>query len=142
MTDVSPHTFRRPAVDTTVATAPATVSVLIVDDDDRYVSFVGQAFESSPDSDIQLIHVRRLSEIWRVLRTTPIAVVLLDVELPDGNGLEWLRQNRSRLESAVIVLTGHAEYNREAELDVAQDFMVKWEVEPAHLVRAVRYAAD
>jgi two-component system cell cycle sensor histidine kinase/response regulator CckA len=145
MTDVSHHSaLGRPAVDTAVTTAPvpAPVSVLIVDDDERYVSFVSQAFETNTDSRIQLIHVRRLSEIWHVLRATAISVVLLDVELPDGNGLEWLRQNRSRLESAVIVLTGHAEYNREAELDVAQDFMVKWEVEPAHLVRAVRYAAD
>jgi len=113
MTDVSHHSaLGRPAVDTVVATVHVPVSVLIVDDDERYVSFVSQAFETNTDSHIQLIHVRRLSEIWRVLRATPISVVLLDVELPDGNGLEWLRQNRSRLESAVIVLTGHAEYNR------------------------------
>src|ERR1044071_780811 len=108
MTDVSPHsTLGRSAVDTAVTTVPSIVSVLIVDDDERYVSFVREAFESSADSHIRLIHVRRLSEIWRLLRTTQIAVLLLDVELPDGNGLEWLRQNRSRLESAVIVLTGH-----------------------------------
>src|SRR4030095_9174826 len=116
MTDASlPQAFQGSAVDTAVTTAPATVSVLIVDDDERYVSFVRQAFESSPDSRIQLIHVRRLSEIWRVLRATQIAVVLLDVELPDGNGLEWLRQNRSRLESAVIVLPAHGGENPRGE---------------------------
>jgi two-component system, cell cycle sensor histidine kinase and response regulator CckA len=143
MTDVfTQGVLGRPAAEVAVKAAPGTVAVLIVDDDDRYVSFVRQAFDSSTDPHIELIHVRRLSEIRPVLLSTSIAVILLDVELPDGNGLEWLRDNRSKVQAAVIVITGHAEYNHEAELDGAQDFVVKWEVEPSHLVRAVRYAAD
>jgi PAS domain S-box-containing protein len=132
----------RPTTEVTVKSVTATVPVLIVDDDDRYVSFVRQAFDSSTDPHIELIHVRRLSDIGPALMSAHVAVILLDVELPDGNGLEWLREHRAKVQAAVIVITGHAEYNREAELDGAQDFVVKWEVEPAHLVRAVRYAAD
>jgi PAS domain S-box-containing protein len=143
MSDVFAHgVLGRPAAEVTVKSVVATVPVLIVDDDERYVSFVRQAFDSSTDPHIELMHVRRLAEIGPAVGTTPVAVILLDVELPDGNGLEWLRRHRATLEAAVIVITGHAEYNRDAELEGAQDFVVKWEVEPTHLVRAVRYAAD
>jgi PAS domain S-box-containing protein len=143
MSDVFTHGgFGRPATEVAVKSAAGTVPVLIVDDDERYVSFVRQAFDSSIDPHIELIHVRRLSEIAPALTDTHAAVILLDVELPDGNGLEWLRHNSGKLQAAVIVITGHAEYNRHAEMEGAQDFVVKWEVEPTHLVRAVRYAAD
>jgi len=132
----------RPTTEITVKSSVGTVPVLIVDDDERYVSFVRQAFDSSTDPHIELVHVRRLSEIGPAVSAMPVAVILLDVELPDGNGLEWLRRHRATLDAAVIVITGHAEYNRDAESEGAQDFVVKWEVEPTHLVRAVRYAAD
>ncbi len=69
--------------------------------------------------------------------------MLLDVNLPDGNGLEWLRANRSRVQAAVIVLTGFAEFDSmEETAPGAQDFLLKGEVDPHQLVRAVRYAAD
>jgi PAS domain S-box-containing protein len=143
MSDVFAHgVLGKTAQEVAVRTVSAAVTVLIVDDDDGYVSFVRRAFDISTDPHIDLVQVRRLSDIAAVLRTTPVAVILLDIELPDGNGLEWLREHRTDLHAAVIVITGHAEYNRDAELDGAQDFVVKWEVEPTHLVRAVRYAAD
>jgi PAS domain S-box-containing protein len=70
-------------------------------------------------------------------------VLLLDVHLPDGNGLEWLRANRSRVPAAVIVLTAHAEFDvGDAVAPGAHDFLLKNQVDRYQLVRAIRYAAD
>jgi two-component system, cell cycle sensor histidine kinase and response regulator CckA len=123
--------------------SPPSVSVLIVDDDAAYVDFIRSVFEESKAQRFELVHVTRLSQVLPALASGHISVVLLDVNLPDGNGLEWLRANRSRVQAAVIVLTGFAEFDSSEETAPgAQDFLLKNEVDPHHLVRAVRYAAD
>jgi two-component system cell cycle sensor histidine kinase/response regulator CckA len=123
--------------------SPPSVSVLIVDDDAAYVDFIRTVFEESKALRFQLLHVTRLSQVLPALAAGHISVVLLDVNLPDGNGLEWLRANRSRVQAAVIVLTGFEEFDSTEETAPgAQDFLLKGEVDPHQLVRAVRYAAD
>lgn len=123
--------------------SPPSVSVLIVDDDPAYVDFIRQVFTEAKTLHFELRHVTRLSHILPALAAGGISVVLLDVNLPDGNGLEWLRANRSRIQAAVIVLTGFVEFDANDETAPgAQDFLLKGEVDPHHLVRAVRYAAD
>jgi PAS domain S-box-containing protein len=119
------------------------VSVLIVDDDAAYVDFIRHVFAEARPHQFTLLHVTRLSQVLPTLATSPASVVLLDVNLPDGNGLEWLRANRARVQAAVIVLTGFAEFDPNDEtMPGAQDFLLKGEVDPHQLVRAVRYAAD
>jgi PAS domain S-box-containing protein len=123
--------------------SPAHVSVLIVDDDTAYVDFIRTVFEEAKPLQFELVHVTRLAHVLPALKSGRISVVLLDVNLPDGNGLEWLRANRSRIQAAVIVLTGFVEFDANEETAPgAQDFLVKSEVDPHQLVRAVRYAAD
>jgi PAS domain S-box-containing protein len=128
-----------------VAASPAIqrTAVLLVDDDQQYAAFVRQVFEDSTAADIDVEHVTSLREVLPRLARQPFSVLLLDVNLPDGDGLEWLIRHRPHLHPAVIVLTGDA--NRTLAGDAAaaaQDFLVKYEVQPEHLVRAVRYAAD
>jgi PAS domain S-box-containing protein len=73
----------------------------------------------------------------------PPLVVLLDVNLPDGNGLEWLARNRRRIDASVIVLTSIAGYAAGPDIvEGAQDFLVKSEVDPEQLARVLQYAAD
>ena len=85
----------------------------------------------------------RLGDVLPALKKKPATVVLLDINLPDGNGLAWLRVNRSRVDSAVIVLTGIAGYAAGPDVvEGAQDFLVKSEVDPEQLARVVQYAAD
>jgi hypothetical protein len=131
-----------PAVPT-AAHARHPISVLLVDDDEQYAGFVRSVFEETATLDIQLRHVRRLSDVLPRLAEEPASVVLLDVNLPDGDGLAWLLRNRPTLQAAVIVLTADPDYGlQEDAVAVAQDFLVKFQVQPEHLVRAVRYAAD
>jgi PAS domain S-box-containing protein len=119
------------------------VSVLLVDDDEQYASFVRSVFQESDLRELDLQHVRRLSEALPRLEEQPFSVVLLDVNLPDGDGIRWLLANRAQLHTAVIVLTGDPNCSVPAAVAAAaQDFLVKFQVQPEHLVRAVQYAAD
>jgi PAS domain S-box-containing protein len=119
------------------------VSVLIVDDDDGYVEFIRQVFEETRSRQFELHHVKRLSEVLPALDGGHYKVVLLDVNLPDGNGLEWLRAHRTKVHAAVIVLTGYADFDvNDDPAPGVQDFLIKGEVDPHQVVRAVRYAAD
>ncbi|HXE81689.1 MAG TPA: response regulator [Vicinamibacterales bacterium] len=119
------------------------VKVLIVDDDDAYARYVGHVFARTMNPHLELVHVRYLRDVLPAIEEHLPSVVLIDVHLPDGDGLEWMRQHRSRVRAAVIVLTSYAELSEGADVtSVAQDFLVKSEVEPPQLVRAVRYAID
>jgi PAS domain S-box-containing protein len=119
----------------------STIPVLVVDDDEGYANFIRLAFADAVGAEFDLLHVVRLGEVLAALQLFPAMVILLDIHLPDGNGLEWLRINRERINAAVIVLTADASYASDPVVAGAQDFIVKSEVDPLQLQRAVRYAA-
>ncbi|MBI4263330.1 MAG: response regulator [Acidobacteria bacterium] len=123
--------------------AQAPVPVLLVDDDQTYARFLRGAFAHAEGARLDLRHVNRLREVLPALEAQPATVLLLDINLPDGNGLEWLRVNRQRVDAAVIVLTSMAGYAAGPDVvEGAQDFLVKSEVDPDQLARVVQYAAD
>ena len=74
-----------------------------------------------------------------------IDVVLLDLSLPDSEGLETLaKTHTSAPEVPIIVLTGLGDeaLGFEAVRRGAQDYLIKGEVTTALLSRAIRYAVE
>ena len=119
------------------------IPVLIVDDDVTYANFMRHVFAEARGARFALDHVSRLGDVLPALERRPATVILIDINLPDGNGLKWLSAHWERLPGAVLVLTD--EPGLAADPDVvagAQDFLIKSEVNAEHIVRAVRYAAD
>ena len=49
---------------------------------------------------------RSLEDARKELAAGPFDVVLMDLGLPDGDGLEWLREQELRADTEVIVITG------------------------------------
>ena len=115
----------------------------MVDDDEAYSRYVEHVFARTLSPHLTLVRVSRLRDVLPTLAKTPVSIILLDVQLPDGDGLQWLREHRTRLNAAVIVLTSYAEFSDAEDLAMlAQEFLVKSEVEPAQLIRSVRHAAE
>jgi PAS domain S-box-containing protein len=85
--------------------------ILLVEDDEKLAEVLKQYLESEHFTvDI----ARTLKQADAAVSERVHAAVILDVHLPDGNGLEWMRRNRetSQLENVpVIVLTGEAKDN-------------------------------
>jgi len=70
--------------------------------------------------------------------------IMLDLQLPDGDGLDWLNEHKDFVErNAIIVVTADGSINRaiEAMRLGAYDFMVK-PLAPARLIAAVESAVE
>lgn len=125
--------------DTWVAWQPA---VLLVEDDAGDALLVEELVADSALK-IRLQWVRSMAEAAEVLAADVPDCVLLDLHLPDAQGLEALSRVRAAAErAAVVVLTGLAEEETglAAVAAGAQDYLVKGRVEPGLFGRAVRYA--
>src|SRR5262245_7463710 len=124
--------------------SPSPVTVLVVEDDPEYVRFLHNLFHLTEHPQLEMVHVDRLQSVLPRLEERGIGVLLLDLTLPDGNGLDWLRANRAKLPVPVVVLTGQDTdtLGTDALAAGAHDFLVKSHVEPDQLVRAIRYVLD
>jgi two-component system repressor protein LuxO len=94
--------------------------------------------------DVELIDADTGARAMAVLRETIPDVVLLDLELPDINGVEILREIKKRgLPAAVIVVTAHGSVKVavEAMREGAYDFIVK-PFAPDRLLVTVKNALD
>ena len=117
------------------------IAVLLVEDNPGDARLVQVALAEDPEK-FFLAHAPRLSAALDLLEREKFDIVLLDLQLPDSDGLdgfEWVR--RSHPEVPVIVLTGNRdrEIGLEAVRRGAQDFLLKGE---SDVPRAVRYATE
>ncbi len=103
-----------------LATGPGP-QVLIVEDD---VGIATQLVRGLVRGGYQVDHVTTGQE---ALDRTPPDVVLLDLELPDGDGVTVCRKLRQRTDIAIIVITAYGEESdRVNALDAgADDYLVK-----------------
>lgn len=118
-------------------------TLLLVEDDSGDALLVEEMLTDS-ELDAPLTWCKTMAEARRFLLgcRTPVCV-LLDLHLPDVNGLDAVRQLvESAPDAAVIVLTGldESETGLSAVAQGAQDYLVKGRIDPEVLGRAVRYA--
>ncbi|MEU5950954.1 fused response regulator/phosphatase [Streptomyces sp. NPDC047525] len=117
-------------------------SVLLVEDDPGDALLVEELVADSALK-MRLRWVRSMSEAREALALEVPDCVLLDLHLPDAQGLEAVSMVQSHADQvAVVVLTGLAEEETglAAVTAGAQDYLVKGRVEPELFGRAVRYA--
>ncbi|MDB4883773.1 MAG: diguanylate cyclase [Gemmatimonadetes bacterium] len=126
------------------APAPLGISILLVEDDPIFARLVRAALESSPEvRDWRLTHVESLAAACAATETPDL--IVLDLTLPDGRGLETLARIRERFAFVpVVLLTGVEDPDVEdrALRAGAQDFLGKDELTPRSLRRVVRYAME
>lgn len=116
--------------------------VLLVEDDDGDALLVEELL-SKVGSPVVVQRARSLSQAKPLVPGA--ACVLLDLGLPDSQGLNGLRQLLElEPDAAVVVLTGDAnEYLGEQAVRAgAQDYLVKGEVAGPTLHRVIRYAME
>jgi DNA-binding NarL/FixJ family response regulator len=132
-----------PRVDVLHATsATSPIRIFLVDDHEIVRRGVADLFEDEPD----LIVVGDAADVTTALTTIPnhmIDVAVLDVRLPDGNGVELCRELRSRSpEMRCLILTSYSD--DEAQLNAimsgASGYVLK-QVVGNELITAVRKVA-
>jgi DNA-binding response OmpR family regulator len=120
------------------------VRVLLVEDDELFATFVRSLFRDSPAFarfDIALAHVPTLRQAEEALRYEKFDLVLLDLGLSNGSGVEVMRRAAAATSSEpIIVLTGRScpEAAAQAIEHGMDDFLSKTSIGPAGSTLAER----
>jgi serine phosphatase RsbU (regulator of sigma subunit) len=121
-----------------------TLSLLLVEDD-RADAVLVEALIAEAVDDIRVVWAQSMAHAERELASARPDCVLLDLNLPDANGMDALdRIAQYDVTVPIVVLTGlNDEYfGASAVAAGAQDYLVKGRVEPEMLRRALLYAIE
>src|SRR5258705_1691191 len=124
--------------------APSRLRVLLVEDDEADAFLVRELLNEA-HAPVTLTIATTLSAAERSLAQDTIDCVLLDLGLPDAQGLAGLRQLRKISNSlAICVLTGLGgdDLGAAAVAEGAQDYLIKGQVDGTLLARSIRYAVE
>jgi PAS domain S-box-containing protein len=94
---------------------------------------------------VELTHVEQLDQALDILAKEPFDLVLVDLSLPDSQGLDTvLRLLETRPPVPIIVMSALEDQSLavEAVKTGAQDYLVKGYIEEYSLTRAIRYAIE
>jgi diguanylate cyclase (GGDEF)-like protein/PAS domain S-box-containing protein len=95
--------------------------------------------------DIEFMHVTCMSEFETRLAEQAFDIILVDLGLSDARGLEAVRRTHAAApRTPLVVLTGLSDESLgpQALQEGAADFLVKGQIEPSGLLRALRYAIE
>lgn len=77
-------------------------NILIIEDDKKLNDGIRLALQNES---FDFFQCRTLSEGRQILQSRRISLVLLDVNLPDGNGIEFVKEIRQKSSVPVIIIT-------------------------------------
>ncbi|UVE65471.1 PAS domain-containing protein [Burkholderia pyrrocinia] len=121
------------------------VRVLLVEDSPTDAFLIRETLSEVRDFVSALRHVERLSQAVDHFHAEHFDVALLDLGLPDSQGLDtFSRLHAAKPEVPIIVLTGLDDLSSGllAIQEGAQDYLLKKDIQPALLGRAIRYAIE
>ncbi|BAY10422.1 hybrid sensor histidine kinase/response regulator [Calothrix sp. NIES-2098] len=121
------------------------IKVLLVEDNPGDVLLLEEFLKDVTATVVELKPVEQLDEALSYLAHESFDVMLLDLSLPDSQGLEtFIRAHNQAKSTPIIVLTGINDENLalRAMQEGAQDYLVKGQVTGDLLVRSMRYAIE
>ena len=119
--------------------------ILLIEDNDDDALLIREAIGTVRGVQVDLKHADTLSAGLDVLERKDTDVVLLDLSLPDSQGLGTVAKVREQAaEVPIVVLTGFDDdtLGTKAVQEGAQDYLVKRRVDGDTLIRASRYAIE
>lgn len=121
------------------------LEVLHLEDDPDDAVFVLRELEDQDTLPVHITTVERLSDGLRRLRAQRFDLALLDLSLPDSQGLptfEQLRREAPDLPIVVLADTTDADFEVPILRQGAQDFLRKRQISPDWLRSAIRFAVE
>ncbi len=119
--------------------------ILAVEDNIDDADLVKIMLNKVQDHNFTVINAQRLDEALQCLREQPFDVVLLDLGLPDSEGIDAVRAVRKESPDVpLIVLSGLDDEEiavKTLQMDV-QDYLIKGQIDGNLLARSIRYARE
>ena len=119
--------------------------LLLIEDNPADARVLREMFNEQHSKTTELTHVGSMSEAEGYLAEHAVDVILLDLGLPDAQGLEAVRRAHAAAPSTpLVVLTGLENELLAAQSlqEGAQEHLIKGQVETRGLLRALRYAVE
>ena len=120
-------------------------AVLLIENDPEQTRIVRAMFDDQGPHSFTLTHVECLADAETYLAGHPIDIVLLDLGLPDPEGLEGVRRVHAAAPHVSIVLLSSLDDVPKAIQAIhegAQDYLIKRQIEPHKLMRALGNAVE
>ncbi len=121
------------------------VRVLLIEDNEDHVQFLQQLLATSELESFELLTAGDVAGGVEILRAGGIQIILLDLSLPDSDGLEtFIRIIEEAPDVPLIVLSGINDVALAVETVQlgAQDYLVKGHVDNHLLIRSMKYAIE
>lgn len=127
------------------STAPTHHLLLMAEDDPADAALFQEMLEQAFGQEYRVVCVDRFQKITEALEQGKFHALILDMNLPDSDGLEGVSQIGEHYPHIpIVILTGNdnVEIAIESLQEGAQDYLTKNHVTPAMLERSVRYARE
>jgi PAS domain S-box-containing protein len=121
------------------------IRILLVEDNPGDVRLIREMLKESGANRLKITEIERLDQGLKLLSEETFEIVLLDLNLPDSQGLDtFVKVHAQAPDVPVVVLSGLADEALaiESVQKGAQDYLVKGQVEANPLMRSIRYAIE
>lgn len=121
-----------------------TIDILLIEDNHLDAISVRKFLAKAGGDEFLVNHVESLAQARDRLETSRFDVVLLDLYLPDSEGIESFKALEQMVQDTpIVILTGDDEGSGVSAVRLgAQDYLNKQYLDPHSLSRAVRYAKE
>ena len=122
-----------------------TLSILVIEDSPSDANLLCQIFLKAGKSDWSLTITERLSEGIAEAQANHFDLALLDLSLPDSDGLETVEtftQTVPNVPAIVLTIASDENLALAAINKGAQDYLIKGEITPNLLVRSISYSIE
>ncbi|MCH8867194.1 MAG: response regulator [Proteobacteria bacterium] len=120
-------------------------TVLMIEDNPADAEIIREELSMAQSVNFAVETVTTLADGLSYIEEHDVSGVLLDLSLPDSEGIETFKKTRAQApELAIVVLTGNddEQLGLQAVREGAQDYIVKGSLNGAGLARAVEYAIE
>ncbi|MCW3994231.1 MAG: response regulator, partial [Candidatus Bathyarchaeota archaeon] len=121
------------------------ISILLVEDNSGDRRLISEMLAEASNVTFDVQYADRLQAAMEYLSQNRVEVILLDLGLPDSQGLETLKKTYAQVsETPIVVLTGLNDemIGAQAVNEGAQDYLIKGQVDSNLLRRTIRYAIE
>jgi len=119
--------------------------LLLVEDNPGDARLLREMFQEQGSHNTELTHVECISEAEKHLAEHAFDIIVLDLGLPDAQGLGAVRRAHAAAPRVpLVVLTGMDDESlaTQALQEGAQDYLIKGQIDARGLLRALRYAIE
>lgn len=119
------------------------INILLVEDNPAEAMLFMETLEETEPGQFEVVHAARMSKAREYIGQNRLDAILLDLSLPDSQGLDTLSEiQQTGTDLPILVLTGNEDESMgmKAVGMGAEDYLFKGDMHGPLLVRSIRYA--